>query len=129
MAPPALTSGPPPKSACTTKLPAITSAEPCTAMPRPSPSSGPPKRLPKTVTRLQPPGSGQPQRWAGPGLPPPQVSGAVKRPPQLSCPPQPSETVPQLLPAHAVACDAGVQPQTLGMPPPPHVSGAAQSLG
>jgi hypothetical protein len=53
--------------------------------------------------------------------PPPQVLGAVQFP-QLSIPPQPLETVPQLSPdGHAVS---GVQLHTFGVPPPPHVFGA-----
>jgi hypothetical protein len=39
-------------------------------------------------------------------------------------PPQPSLLAPQLLPCAAQV--AGVQPQTLGVPPPPQVCGAVQ---
>lgn len=43
---------------------------------------------------------------------------------QLRVPPQPSEIVPHDAPRAAHV--AGVQPQTFGVPPPPHVSGAVQ---
>lgn len=44
----------------------------------------------------------------------------------MSVPPQPSEGVPQVAPSDAQV--AGVQPpQTLGVPPPPHVWGAVQA--
>jgi hypothetical protein len=39
--------------------------------------------------------------------------------PQLTMPPQPSGTVPQLSPAGQLVI--GVQPQTFAVPPPPHV--------
>jgi hypothetical protein len=53
----------------------------------------------------------------------PQVSGLVHVP-QAMLPPQPSGAVPQFCPAgHDVA---GVQPQTPGVPPPPHICGAVQ---
>ena len=43
--------------------------------------------------------------------------------PQLSVPPQPFETVPQFRPISSQASKSvsGLQPQTFGMPPPPHV--------
>ena len=45
--------------------------------------------------------------------------------PQLIVPPQPSGAMPQFWPAGH--CVAGMQrPHTLGVPPPPQVSGAAQ---
>jgi hypothetical protein len=53
--------------------------------------------------------------------PPPQAAGDVHDP-QLQMPPQPSATVPQLLPAHAVPCGVFVHvgvAQTLGFPWPP----------
>jgi len=43
---------------------------------------------------------------------------------QLSMPPQPSETMPQVAPSEAQV--PGVQPHTSGTPPPPQVSGALQ---
>jgi hypothetical protein len=49
--------------------------------------------------------------------------------PQGMVPPQPSGTVSQFFPAHATVIVFGVQPQTLGVLPPPHVWGAAQLLG
>src|SRR5207249_3618232 len=54
------------------------------------------------------------------------VCGRVQVP-QLSVPPQPSETVPQSAPwaAQVVGVQAPV-PQTLGVPPPPQVCGAVQ---
>ena len=45
--------------------------------------------------------------------------------PQVTEPPHPSEAVPQLSPAGHVVI--GVQPQTLGAPPPPQVSGEVQA--
>ena len=45
--------------------------------------------------------------------------------PQLTVPPQPLGTVPQLSPAGQVVI--GVQPQTLGVPPPPQLCGAVQA--
>ena len=45
--------------------------------------------------------------------------------PQLTVPPHPLETVPQLSPAGQVV--AAVQPQTFGVPPPPQVSGAVHA--
>jgi hypothetical protein len=44
--------------------------------------------------------------------------------PQLSVPLQPSEMVPQFFPCAEQV--VGVHPQTLAVPAPPHVSGAAQ---
>jgi hypothetical protein len=46
--------------------------------------------------------------------------------PQVYVPPQPFETVPQFLPEQAVDIAIGVQPQTFGVPPPPHVFGDEQ---
>ena len=76
-------------------------------------------------------GSGvQPQMLGVPA--PPQVSGAVHEPhdtvrdtPQLSA----AETKPQFLPRRAQSSVSlsGVQPQMLGVPPPPQVSGGAHS--
>lgn len=43
---------------------------------------------------------------------------------QVIVPPQPSGAAPQATPAGQVV--AGVQPQTFGVPPPPHVCGAVQ---
>jgi hypothetical protein len=36
---------------------------------------------------------------------------------------------PQFFPPHATDVACGVQPQVLGMPPPPHVAGEAQLVG
>jgi hypothetical protein len=49
-------------------------------------------------------------------------------PPQLTIPPQPSGTVPQLRAPQAAAAVRGVHPQTLGVEgaPPPHVCGDVQ---
>jgi hypothetical protein len=46
---------------------------------------------------------------------------------QLSIPPQPSGIVPHV--AFCAAQVVGVQPQTIGVPPPPHVCGGVQSGG
>jgi hypothetical protein len=75
-------------------------------------------------------GSGvQPQTFAVPDEPPPQVCGDEQLP-QLTVPPQPSDTVPQFLPpAQAAAVVFGVHPQALSMPPPPHVCGDTQLVG
>src|SRR5438552_958456 len=59
--------------------------------------------------------------------PPPQVWGAVHVPQSLVRPPHPSETGPQFAPdvAHVFLMHGEVlEPQTLGLPPPPHVRGA-----
>jgi hypothetical protein len=57
---------------------------------------------------------------------PPQVSGAVQAGPQISEPPQLSDTVPQLVPlGHIVR---GVHPHVPAVPPPPQVSGGVQVL-
>jgi hypothetical protein len=53
------------------------------------------------------------------------VAGAVHAGPQLMTVPQLLVSVPQLSPAGHVV-KLGVQPQTLGVPPPPHVWGAVQ---
>jgi hypothetical protein len=66
-------------------------------------------------------GTSPPQTFGVPS--PPQVAGAVQLP-QVTVPPQPSGTEPQLSPAgHAVV---GVQPQTFAVPPPPQVLGDPQ---
>ena len=54
---------------------------------------------------------------------PPQIWGLAQLP-QLRVPPQPSETLPQVLPkaAQVVGVQAPV-PQTLEVPPPPQVCG------
>jgi hypothetical protein len=44
--------------------------------------------------------------------------------PQATMPPQPSGTVPQSFPAGQLV--AGLQPQMLSVPPPPHVSNPVQ---
>jgi len=58
----------------------------------------------------------------------PSQAWFVPQVPQSSIPPQPSPCMPQLDPSEAQV--AGVHmtvwPQTLGMPPPPHVSGMVQ---
>jgi hypothetical protein len=51
----------------------------------------------------------------------PQVAG-----PQTIMLPQPSEMLPQLAPV-GQALTVGVQPHTLGVPPPPHVCGDVQA--
>jgi hypothetical protein len=51
----------------------------------------------------------------------------VEHVPHVSVPPQPSGADPQCWPAGQVV--AGVQPQTPGVPPPPHVCGATQGAG
>ncbi|HXC53106.1 MAG TPA: hypothetical protein VN634_19620 [Candidatus Limnocylindrales bacterium] len=43
---------------------------------------------------------------------------------QSTVPPQPFAIVPQVAPTSSHV--SGVQPQTFGVPPPPHVSGTAQ---
>jgi hypothetical protein len=63
--------------------------------------------------------------------PPPHVSGAWQVPPsalQWTAPPQPSETTPQFISlGHVVSgTQPELPPQTLWVPPPPHVSGAVQ---
>jgi hypothetical protein len=55
----------------------------------------------------------------------PQVLGGVQVP-QLSVPPQPSGAGPQFLFCIAQLVET-VQPQTLTVPPPPHVCGMAQA--
>jgi hypothetical protein len=67
-----------------------------------------------------------PQTFATP--PPPQIAGGVQAfaPPQIHVPPQPSETTPQFLPAHAAACVAGFYtqfgvPHWFGVPAPPQM--------
>src|SRR5206468_2232718 len=62
--------------------------------------------------------------------PPPQLCGVVQVP-QLSNPPQPSATGPQLAPpsiasAQLFGTQPATPPHTLGVPPPPQVSGAKQ---
>ena len=44
--------------------------------------------------------------------------------PQITLPPQPFETVPQICVPQTWVGSAGVQPQTLTVPPPPQVWGA-----
>jgi hypothetical protein len=44
--------------------------------------------------------------------------------PHCTTPPQPLDAVPHICPAGQVL--VGVQPQALGLPPPPHVWGAMQ---
>jgi hypothetical protein len=61
-----------------------------------------------------------PQTFALP--PPPQLP--VEHVPQSSVPPQPSGIVPQFRPS--AVHEAFVQPHALGVPAPPHVSGAVQ---
>jgi len=53
---------------------------------------------------------------------PPQVCG-FEHDPQLSVPPHPSLTEPQVAPSpeHVFAIQAGVAPHTFTLPPPPHV--------
>jgi hypothetical protein len=93
---------------------------------------GPPQEIvppqpSSTLPQLAPPGQApvgvQPQTFGVPGLPPPQVSGAVQEP-QLIVPPQPSAMSPQS--SGDGQEESGVQPQTPEVPPPPHVSGGAQ---
>ena len=48
--------------------------------------------------------------------------------PQLMVSPQPSDTTSQFLPLQATCLVLGVQPQTFGVLPPPHVCGATQLL-
>jgi hypothetical protein len=53
---------------------------------------------------------------------PPQISGSVQVPHDGTTPPQPSPMGPQLAPTSShVSGVQGGAPQTLGVPPPPHV--------
>jgi hypothetical protein len=87
----------------------------------PQPSPAGPQSTPSPVhvfgTQAEP-------HWLGVPAPP-QVWG-VGHVPHMSIPPQPSPVVPQPTPSAAqvvgVQVDASVWPQTLGLPPPPHVS-------
>ena len=66
------------------------------------------------------------------GMLAPQVS-PLGQPAQLTVPPQLLPTVPQYLPLAVVqlsgvqAPESGFAPQTLGIPPPPHVCPPAQA--
>jgi hypothetical protein len=85
----------------------------------PHPSGGVPQLSPSIVQVV---GVHAPTpHWFGvptPMNPPPQVRPGMHVP-QLSIPPQLSENVPQVAPRAGQV--VGVQPQTLGMPPPPQV--------
>ena len=59
--------------------------------------------------------------------PPPQEAGAEQTP-QLSVPPQPSLTVPQLAPSEPQVRSVQLEPHVLGELPPPQTSGAEQLL-
>ena len=59
-------------------------------------------------------------------VPPLQAGMVPLHVPHVYVPPQPFETVPQLLPEQAVPIGVVVQPHTLAVPPPPHVSGEVQ---
>jgi hypothetical protein len=70
-----------------------------------------------------------PQTFAFP--PPPHISSDGHVPPstpQVTTPPHPSPTTPQFIPVgHAVSrTHPEFPPQTLAVPPPPHVAGAVQ---
>jgi hypothetical protein len=55
--------------------------------------------------------------------PPPQISGAVQGPPQLTVPPQPSETTPQFMPAgQLVVFVQDGTPHWFGVPAPPQIA-------
>src|SRR5262245_57792222 len=91
-----------------------------------NPSTQNPDTHSVTVRQVFPSTHGTPQLPAG--LPPQSMSVSVPFFCWLSqgvMPPQPSGQMPQVLPSAAQVF--GVQPQTLGVPPPPHVCGLMQS--